>query len=80
MGEIEFTLQQVLDELHITGSRIASISNIRSNTIYEMVNNTTKSVNMKTLAKLIDTLNEVSRDRGINKRIEISDILRYIDK
>jgi DNA-binding Xre family transcriptional regulator len=80
MGRIEFTLEEVFDELNIKGNRVAALSGVRPNTVHDMKNNNVVNVGVDNLADIIDTLNAISKDRGFNKKYDLTDIMRYIDK
>ena len=73
MGEIRFVLDKTLREIGITPHKLSLESKIRSNTIYSMIHNETKRIEIETLISLLDTLNSLA-----NKKISVSDIFIYI--
>lgn len=70
-----FTLGKTLDELKITKNRLAVEAKIRPNTISNLVNGDVNSIRMDTLQAIIDTLNMLAKENGIEKGYGITDVL-----
>lgn len=75
---IKFTLTETLDRLGITRNKLAVESKIRPATIADLVHGQTKRIELGTLVSLLDTLNLLVEDKGINVTIE--DIIKYEQK
>lgn len=75
---IEFTLAETLDRLKITRNKLAVESKIRPATIADLVHGHTKRIELVTLTSLLDTLNVLVKDKGINVTIE--DIIKYVNE
>ncbi|MBH0159094.1 hypothetical protein IHV10_22245 [Fictibacillus sp. 5RED26] len=78
MIKIHFTLGNTLEELNVTQYHLAVKSQMRANTIYDMVANKSKSVNLATLTSVLDTLNEIAKEQGIARKIDVKDIFIYV--
>jgi len=65
------SLQRSLDELGISKNRLAVESKIRPNTIYDIVDNQITLIKMVTLETILDTLNSIAIEKGINKKLNI---------
>lgn len=70
-----FTLGKTLDELKITKNKLAVEAKIRPNTISNLVNGDVNSIRMDTLQAIIDTLNTLSKENGVEKVYGITDVL-----
>lgn len=70
---IKFKLDRLLEENNITRNALAREAKIRPNVVYEMCNNETKRIELKTLDKILETLNRMT-----NKPINVSDIIEYV--
>jgi DNA-binding Xre family transcriptional regulator len=77
MNKIHFTLEKTLNELNITKNKLAVESKIRPNTIVAMANNKSKSINLDTLTAVLDALNELAAQQGINRTFNIEDVFIY---
>lgn len=79
MGEIRFTLSRTLEQLGISAYRLSVVSRVRNNTIYNMIENKTQRIHIQTLTDIINALNAIAKEKGIQKRFDINDVLEYID-
>lgn len=70
---IKFKLDRLLEENNITRNALAREAKIRPNVVYEMCNNETKRIELKTLDKILETLNRMT-----NRPINVSDIIEYV--
>jgi len=72
---LKITLESIRDKegKQISANRLATEAKIRSNTVYELINNQSKAINFETLDSIINTLIELTGDENIN----IEDIIRY---
>jgi len=80
MSKIKFTLGKTLNELNITKNKLAVESKVRYNTVMDMVTNQSKSINILTLMAILDTLNEIAEEKGLNREIDVDDIFIYLKK
>lgn len=71
----KFILEETLEFLNITPNQFAVATGIRPNTIYDMKDNKTKRIEVKYLNKIVETLNEIAKTRGINKKFTINDVM-----
>ncbi|KIV55272.1 hypothetical protein AM501_06615 [Aneurinibacillus migulanus] len=69
----QFKLARVLEENKITRSMLAREAKVRPNVVYEMCDNKTQRIELKTLDKLINTLNQLT-----GKTISIAEIIEHI--
>ena len=79
-GQIIFTINKTLDELNITKNRLAVEAKIRPNLILELANGDTKAIKIDTLIKILDTLNEIAKNKGLDKEYNVTDIIYYCSK
>lgn len=79
MADITVKLDKVLEEMAISPNKFAVESKIRSNTIYDLVNNKTKMITWKTLVAIIETLNRIVEENNGNRKFTVSDIIEYED-
>lgn len=77
MGKIIYNLKEILNELDLTPNHFAVEAKIRPNTIYKMVNNDTPRLPLETVAKVLDSLNEVAQERNLDHSYDIADLLTY---
>ncbi|PEE49796.1 helix-turn-helix domain-containing protein [Bacillus cereus] len=70
-----FTLGKTLDELKITKNKLAVEAKIRPNTISNLVSGDVNSIRMDTLQSIIDTLNVLAEENGIEKIYGIKDVV-----
>ncbi|MBT2718306.1 helix-turn-helix transcriptional regulator [Bacillus sp. ISL-57] len=79
MGDIKVKLNEVLEEISVSPNKFAVESKIRSNTIYDLVNNKTKMITWKTLVAIIDTLNRIAEENNETRKFNLEDIIEYIE-
>lgn len=72
-----FKLNSVIDELNITPNKLATLSGVRTATVYLIYNNQMRRLHIDVLDSIIDALNKYSSDKGLNKTYSINDILDY---
>jgi predicted transcriptional regulator len=75
--DFEFTLQQTLDEINITKNKLSVEAKIRPGTIHDMAQNKSKSINLVTLSELLNALNRLAEEQGINRTFDVKDIFVY---
>lgn len=68
-------LQDALDKASVTKNALAREAKVRPNFIYDMCEGKTKRIDLETLSKIIDTLNDMT-----SGNYTLSDILEYIPK
>ncbi|WP_244950992.1 helix-turn-helix domain-containing protein [Rummeliibacillus suwonensis] len=74
---IETTLQNTLDELGITRNKLSVESKVRAATLQSLVDKKASSLKFDTLNALLDTINDLAKQKGIDKIYEINDIITY---
>ncbi|ANT39975.1 MULTISPECIES: helix-turn-helix domain-containing protein [Bacillus cereus group] len=79
MGRIQFTLEKTLNELNMSPYRLSVISQVRSNTITDMVNNQSSRINISTLELIITSLNKIADERNLDRSYNINDVFIYVD-
>ncbi|AHA71045.1 helix-turn-helix domain-containing protein [Bacillus cereus] len=77
---MKFTLGNSLDELGITKNKLSTESQVRYNTISDLVNGNANAVRFDSLEAIIDALNSIAVEKGINKTYKIDDVVQYIKK
>lgn len=79
MGRIQFTLEKTLNELNMSPYRLSVISQVRSNTITDMVNNQSSRINISTLELIITSLNKIADERNLDRSYNINDVFIYLE-
>lgn len=77
MNKIHFTLGKTLNEMNISRYKLASESKVRPNTIKDMVSNQSKSVTLTTLTAILEALNKIADEQGIDRFFDIEDVFIY---
>ncbi|WP_139328434.1 XRE family transcriptional regulator [Paenibacillus odorifer] len=77
-NRIKFKLGATLDLLGTTRNKIAVESKTRPATILDLASGDTRTVKLDTLANILDTLNALAKEKGIERTIGIDDIIEYI--
>lgn len=80
MGNVRFVLNETLEEMGISGYRVAVEAKIRPNTIYDLLDNQKKTISLEQLAAIVDALNYLAKEQGIKANFDIMDVLEYQDK
>ncbi|MGE6615810.1 MULTISPECIES: helix-turn-helix domain-containing protein [Bacillus cereus group] len=80
MSLMVFTLGETLIELGITKNKLAVEAKIRPTTISNLVSGEVGLIRFDTLQAILDALNELAVEKGINKTYRIEDIVQYIKK
>lgn len=80
--ECDFTsnLDKTLTELGITRNALAIESKTRPLTINELESGKAKQINFSTLESILEALNRIAVQKGINKNYIVSDIFEYNPK
>ncbi|WP_242250238.1 helix-turn-helix transcriptional regulator [Bacillus cereus group sp. BfR-BA-01324] len=79
MGRIQFTLEKTLNELNMSPYRLSVISQVRSNTVTDMVNNQSSRINISTLELIITSLNKIAEERNLDRSYNIDDVFIYVE-
>lgn len=79
MGRIQFTLEKTLNELNMSPYRLSVISQVRSNTITDMVNNQSSRINISALELIITSLNKIADERNLDRSYNINDVFIYVE-
>jgi predicted transcriptional regulator len=77
MGKVRFVLKETLEELNVTGYRLAVESKIRPNSIYDILENEKKTISLEHLTAIINALNTLAKEEGIRVKFDIKDVLEY---
>lgn len=79
MPDIIVTLDHALERIDVSPYKLAIETKIRPNTIYEIMANKKKMINIETMATIIFTLNKLAKENGFNITFDISDVFQYIE-
>lgn len=74
---IKVVLNESLQQLGLSMNKLATIANLRPNTVTDFTNGKAKRIDFETLDKIIEALNQVARERKLTNRYTISDVLKY---
>jgi DNA-binding Xre family transcriptional regulator len=73
-------LGKTLDELKISRNALAVESKTRPLTINELVIGKPRQINFSTLESILEALNRIAEQKGINRKFTISDVFEYRPK
>lgn len=73
MGQIKFTLDQTLQKINLSGYMLSKLSNVRTDTIYDMQRGDTQRVHIDALQSILDALNAYDTTRDYT----IEDVIQY---
>lgn len=71
----KFVLKDTLDYLDMTPHQFSLAAEVRKNTIYDMIKNETKRIEVKNLNSIVNTLNKIAENKGITKNFDINDVM-----
>ncbi|WP_088007203.1 helix-turn-helix domain-containing protein [Indiicoccus explosivorum] len=72
-----FKLEEVLTELGATRNELAVESKTRPASLLEMYRGNTKRIELATMEKILDTLNDFAAAKGIGKTYTLDSIIKY---
>jgi predicted transcriptional regulator len=78
MGKLIYVLNDSIKLLDINAHQLAKHSQVRHSTIYDILNNKAERPPRSTLEKIINSLNDISDEKGKGYEFDINDIYRYI--
>ncbi len=64
----------------ITKNKLSTESQVRYNTISDLVNGNANAVRFDSLEAIIDALNAIAAEKRINKIYKIDDVIQYIKR
>ena len=71
-------LNDTLSELgKVTKNKLAVESKVRPTTVNEIANGSAKQINFVTLNKIINGLNDIAAEKGIDKQYNVEDVFQY---
>jgi DNA-binding Xre family transcriptional regulator len=73
----QFNLEKVLSELEITKNYLSRESKIRPATILDLASGETKRLELPTIEKILDCLNQTAKEKDLNKTYTIDDLVQY---
>jgi DNA-binding Xre family transcriptional regulator len=73
----EFKLDEILSELGITRNKLAVESKVRPVTVNDLFEGKSKRLELPTIQKILDTLNNFAHLKGLDKTYTIDDIIKY---
>jgi predicted transcriptional regulator len=79
MGEIKWTFDKTIEELQVTKNSIAVEAKVRPASISDMEKGIPTRVEFKTIAAILDVLNKMGKEKGINRKFTIKDLFIYED-
>jgi len=74
---ITITLDKCLHEMGLSMNKLAVISETRPNTVIDIAKRNAQRIDFVTLDKLLNGLNEIAIERGIERRFTVKDIIDY---
>lgn len=74
---ITLTLDKCLHEMGLSMNKLAIESDARPNTVFDIAKGKAQRIDLETLNKLLQGLNRIAINRGIDRRFDISDLIQY---
>ncbi|OMD09845.1 helix-turn-helix domain-containing protein [Paenibacillus odorifer] len=70
-------LENTIKQLGLTQNKLAVLSEVRPNTINDLVKGNSKRIEFETIDKILTTINQIASSKGIAKFFYIRDIIEY---
>ncbi len=77
MTSFEFKLEKVLEEVELTRNALAVEAKVRPATIHDIYNGDSKRIELPTIQRILDTINDEARKKGKTKTYSLDDIIKY---
>lgn len=74
---IRINLSEHLHKLGLTNNKLAVMSSTRPNTIADMTNGKAQRIDLETLDRILNTLNQICVDRKLGFTYQLTDIIVY---
>lgn len=74
---ISINIQSAIDTLDITMYKLSVRSGVRPNTISDYVKGNVSRIDIETLNSILNALNIIAYEKGIEKRFDLWDIMKY---
>lgn len=74
---ISFNLEKALDLIGYSMNKFSILADVRPNTINDLVNGKTKRIEIDTIDKILNALNEITALKGVNRQFKITDIIEH---
>ncbi|MEH7457710.1 helix-turn-helix transcriptional regulator [Bacillus sp. JJ1127] len=78
MSSMVFTLGDTMEEIGITKNKLAVESKVRPATISNLVSGEVGLIRFDTLQSILDALNVMAGEKGMDKTYRIEDVVQYI--
>lgn len=75
---IKYKLAETLDELKTSRNKVAVESKTRPATILDLAGGESKTIKLETLVSILDALNQIAKDEGVDRVFGINDIIEYV--
>jgi len=77
MKEIKCTLGKTIEDIGTTRNALSVQSRVRSNTIINIVNDEVSYITFDALTKILEALDVIAKEKGINRTFDVSDVFVY---
>lgn len=77
MKKVRFVLKETLEDLGVSGYKLAVESKIRPNSIYDIIENHKKTISLDHLTAIINALNFIAKEQGSKDKFDIIDVMEY---
>ncbi|MFC7784243.1 helix-turn-helix domain-containing protein [Rossellomorea sp. GCM10028870] len=72
-----FNLENILKELELTMNKLSVESKVRSGTVISLAKGDAKRLELDTIHRILDVLNETAKVKNIDRTYTIDDLVRY---
>lgn len=73
-----FNLESIIEAVGLTKNKLAVLADVRPNTVNDLANGKAKRIELETIEKLLNAVNEIAATRGINKIYNLNDVVEYV--
>ncbi|KAF6630489.1 helix-turn-helix transcriptional regulator [Paenibacillus sp. EKM208P] len=74
---INLKLDKAVHMLGLSMNKLSVASGVRPHTVGDLVRNDSQRIDLDTLDKILNALNSIAEDRGLDIRFGVEDIIEY---
>ncbi|WP_029518082.1 helix-turn-helix domain-containing protein [Paenibacillus polymyxa] len=74
---VKLKLDKAVNMLGLSMNRLSIASGVRPHTVGDLVRNDSQRVDLDSLDKILNALNSIAEDRGLDIKFGVADIIEY---
>jgi DNA-binding Xre family transcriptional regulator len=75
---VNLKLDKAVHMLGLSMNKLSVISGVRPNTIGDLVKGESQRIDLDSLDKILNALNSIAEDRGLDIKFGVADIIEYV--